>query len=157
MNENHLDRIEQLIGFKYPQSFHHLLDEFKVLCSSPAFKQAFPLVRPLLTESEVTCEQQCIKARERLGVAMRPLPLDQIDYLNQLPNTLIPFMRDEGRQFPDAYAFDLTTETPEYAVIVWTYADTMIVQSWKDFSTFFQWLREFITSPDGTAHGNWKP
>ena len=146
MNQNHIREIERLLGFTYPASFHSTIEEFTTLCSTPGFKQSFPTATLLLSAAEIIAERERMDTRESLGVAGVPLPVEIVERSGRSSSTLVPFLRDEGRPWPDTYAFDLESHGPEYSVVVWSYADPMVVNDWDGFMTFLQWLREFVFS-----------
>lgn len=136
VNQDHLCEIERALGFTYPASFHADVREFTALCSTPGFKQSFPTATLLLSVPEISAERECMDARESLGVAGVPLPAEIVESGGRSSSTLVPFLRDEGRQWPDTYAFDLESQGPEYSVVVWSYSDPMVVQDWDGFETF---------------------
>jgi hypothetical protein len=53
-------------------------------------------------------------------------------------STLLVFMLREG--VPDMYAFDLQSQGPEYAVVVWAVDAT--VHEWGGFSEVLLWVRQ---------------
>jgi hypothetical protein len=146
MNQDHLCKIERALGFTYPASFHSVIREFTVLCGTPGFKQIFPTATLLLSAPEISAERDCMDARESLGVAGVSLPAEIVENGKRSSSTLVPFLRDEGRQCPDTYAFDLESHGPEYSVVVWSYADPMVVHDWDGFKTFYHWLCELIAN-----------
>ena len=146
VNCNDLIEIERLLGFTYPESFQSGVDEFVTFCGSPEFQRDFPTARLLLSKSEIIAERESMDFRQSLGVAGVPLPPEIVERSDKVSRTLVPFLRDEGRQSPDTYAFDLQSGGPEYAVVVWSYADPMVVHEWVGFAAFIQWLREHVAS-----------
>ena|ERR1041385_2674116 len=146
MNRNNLVEIERSFGFAYPESFRSDVDEFVTFCGSPGFQRDFPTARLLLSTTAIVAERESMDYRQSLGVAGVPLPPEIVERTDKVSRTLVPFMRDEGRQFPDTYAFDLKSPAPEYAVVVWCYADPTVVHEWDGFAAFFQWLRAHIAS-----------
>jgi len=148
VNGNDLIEIERSFGFTYPKSFHSGVDGFVTFCGSPAFQRHFPTARLLISITEIVAERESMDQRESLGVAGVPLPAEIVGRADKSSRTLVPFLRDEGRQSPDTYAFDLESRGPEYAVVVWSYADPMVVHQWDGFAAFFQWLREYVRSDE---------
>jgi hypothetical protein len=146
VNQDHLCEIERLLGFTYPASFHSIIREFTTLCSTPGFKQSFPTATLLLSAADIVAERERMDARESLGVAGVPLPAEIAERGERSSSTLIPFLRDEGCQWPDTYAFNLESHGPEYSVVVWSYADPTVVQDWDGFITFYQWLCEHVAT-----------
>ncbi len=148
VKSNNLIEIERSLGFIYPMSFHSGVDEFVRFCGSPSFQQHFPTARLIISVTEIVAERENMDHRESLGVAGVPLPAEIVQRADKSSRTLVPFLRDEGRQSPDTYAFDLESRGPEYAVVVWSYADPMVVHQWDGFGAFFQWLREHVASDE---------
>jgi hypothetical protein len=146
VNQNHLCEIERSLGFTYPASFHSLIREFTTLSSAPGSKQSFPTATLLLSTADIIAERERMDARERLGVAGVPLPVEVVERSGLSSRTLVPFLRDEGLQLPDTYAFDLESDGPEYSVVVWSYADPMIVHDWDGFMTYYHWLCEHVAT-----------
>jgi hypothetical protein len=146
VNQDHLCEIERALGFTYPASFHSVIRGFTTLCSTPGFKQSFPTATLLLSVPEISSERKRMDARESLGVAGVPLPAEIVERSGRSSSTLVPFLRDEGRQWPDTYAFDLESHGPEYSVVVWSYADPMVVQNWDGFMMFYHWLCEHVAN-----------
>jgi hypothetical protein len=146
VNQNHLCEIERALGFTYPASFHSIIREFTTLFSSPGFKRSFPAATLLLSVAEISAERERMDARESLGVAGVPLPVEIVERSGRSSSTLVPFLRDEGRQWPDTYAFDLESRGPEYSVVVWSYADPLVVQDWDGFMMFYNWLCEQVAT-----------
>jgi hypothetical protein len=125
MIPEHLQRIEQQLGFEYPESFVSMLREFAGVFDTEGFNRAFPDTRLLNSTSEI--------AKARLNI----------------PVQFIPFMlgQEDGRM--DIYAFDLESEPPEYRVVVW--ADHAVVMSWPNFPIFVRWAHGQITSEAPSA------
>lgn len=152
VHQYHLCEIERSLGFTYPASFHSVIREFETLCSTPGFKQSFPTATLLLSAPEIVAERERMDARESLGVAGVPLPAEIVEGSGRSSSTLVPFLRDEGRQSPDTYAFDLESHGPEYSVVVWSYTDPMVVQDWVGFMTFYHWLCEHVANNQHATH-----
>lgn len=114
----HLNETERTLGFKYPPSFVAGIKDFSACLSSDGFLRVFGEARLLLSAGEISVD------RERI------------------PEELIPFMRIEQTFWPDFYAFDLTSSSPEFKVVVWS--DHAIVAEWETFPAFSQWVREHI-------------
>jgi hypothetical protein len=148
VSDNELNQIERSFGFTYPKSFRAGVKELVTLCGGPAFQRHFPNAKLLVSAPEIVAERESMDHRESLGVAGVPLPAEIVARAGKASRTLVPFLRDEGRQSPDTYAFDLESPGPEYAVVVWSYADPMVVRQWDGFAAFFQWLRERVTSDE---------
>ena len=148
VNGNELIKIERSLGFTYPKSFHSFIDEFVTLCGGAAFQRHIPTARLIVSAPEIVAERVSMDQRESSGVAGVPLPVEIVERADKSSRTLVPFLRDEGRSSPDTYAFDLESSGPGYAVVVWSYADPMIVHQWDGFASFFQWLREHVTSDE---------
>jgi len=146
VSPNLLCQIERALGFTYPASFHSIIGEFITFCATPGFKQSFPAATLLLSAAEIVAERERMDARESLGVAGVPLPLELVESGRGSSSTLIPFLRDEGCQWPDTYAFDLESHGSEYSIVVWSYADPMVVQDWDGFMTFYHWLCEHVAT-----------
>ena len=120
--QEQLQEIERALGFRYPESFASMFEEFASLRNTESFRSAFPHTRLLSSQSEITA------ARERI------------------PITLLPFMREEQPSWPDIYAFDLNSAGPEFRVVVWS--DHASVRDWENFPVFLQWVRERIAKHD---------
>jgi hypothetical protein len=60
----------------------------------------------------------------------------------EIPEGLLPFMKEEQDRWWDIYAFELADTSPEYSVVVW--ADHAIVERWKSFPAYTAWLRQWI-------------
>ena len=108
----------------------------------------FPAARLLLSTTGIVAERESMDCRQSLGVAGAPLPSETVERSGKVSRMLVPFLRDEGRQFPDTYAFDLESPGPEYAVVVWCYADPGVVHEWVGFAAFFHWLLEYVKSDE---------
>ena len=151
MNQYQLCEIERTLGFTYPPSFHSAVDKFTVLCGRPGFKHAFGSAKLLLSVSEIISERKSLGDRARRGVSgISLLPAESVGDISY--STVVPFLRDQDSEAPDiftdTYAFDLESQGPEYSVIVVTYSDLMIVNSWDGFLAFFQWMSEFVASKE---------
>jgi len=123
--EERLQETERTVGFRYPLSFVSMFEEFVSLLDTDGFRRAFPDTRLLLSAPEIAA------ARENT------------------PTALLPFMREEQPSWPDIYAFDRTSDGPEFQVVVWS--DHAIVMDWQSFPVFFQWVREQIAKYDHVA------
>jgi hypothetical protein len=120
-----LEEIERAVGFRYPLSFISMFEEFSALLGTDGFRRAFPDTCLLLSAPEIAA------ARESISGA------------------LLPFMREEQPSWPDIFAFDLDSGSPEFRVVVWS--DHAIVMDWESFPVFFQWVREHIARYDTAA------
>jgi hypothetical protein len=122
---NQLQETEHALGFTYPPSFVSGFEEFSDLLSSESFRRAFSDTHLLLSLDEIAA------ARE------------------SMPDSLIPFMREDQPSWPDIYAFDLGSKQPELRVVVWS--DHAVVMDWESFPVFIQWIRDHIAKHDHTA------
>lgn len=120
MTQEQLQRIEQELGFKYPESFVSMLQEFASVFDTAGFIRAFPDTRLLISTPEIA------KARQ------------------DIPVVLFPFMLGAENGWADIYAFDLESEPPEYRVVVW--ADHAVVMSWASFPIFVRWAHGQIAN-----------
>jgi hypothetical protein len=123
--QEQLQEVERTVGFSYPLSFLSMFDEFASILSTESFRRAFPDSRLLLSASEIAAARESI------------------------PETLLPFMREEQPSWPDIFAFDLENDGPEFRVVVWS--DHAIVMDWESFPVFFQWVRERVAKHDTAA------
>jgi hypothetical protein len=120
-----LQEAEQAVGFRYPPSFVSGFEQFSELLSSEGFRRAFSDTRLLLSAPEITAARESI------------------------PASFLPFMREEQPSWPDIYAFDLDSTSPEFRVVVWS--DHAVVMDWESFPIFIQWIREHIAKHDTAA------
>lgn len=115
MNARDLSALERDLNLSYPTSFHLALANFIELCEAASFAASFPKTHLLLTASEVQVARRESESR------------------------LLPFMLSEDN-FPDIYAFDLSSQGPEYTVVVW--AVHTAVHQWSGFTEFLAWVQE---------------
>jgi hypothetical protein len=120
-----LHETERALGFTYPPSFVSGAQEFSVLVESEGFRRAFSDIRLLLSAPEIAAARK------------------------NTPDAFLPFMREENPSWPDFYAFDLGSTSPELRVVVWS--DHAVVMDWKSFPVFIQWVREHIAKHDTAA------
>ena len=85
-----------------------------------------------------------LSAIEELGRAfcngVLLLSLVDIDAVREdIPDRLLPFLRDHNGQWPDIYAFDLDSQYLELRVVVW--CDHAIVMDWNTFADFLRYVR----------------
>lgn len=125
MNLTHLQEIERTLGFSYPASFVSMFAEFQGLLSTEGFSRLFPGASLMLSAPEIAAAQK------------------------DMPEAFVPFMREMQPSWPDYYAFDLSSDSPDFRVVVWS--DHAVVMDWENFPVFLAWTHEHIalneTSP----------
>ena len=120
-----LQEIERAVGITYPSSFVSGVELFSELLSSEGFRRAFSDSRLLLSAPEIEAVRE------------------------NIPASFLPFMRQEQPSWPDIYAFDIDSTSPEFRVIVWS--DHAVVMDWESFPVFIQWVIEHIAKYDRAA------
>ncbi len=110
--------IENKLGFSYPPSFASSIEGFAVLFGSERFRQAFYESSLLLSVAEI------VEARK------------------DVPDGLIPFMRNEQPSVSDIYALEPDSNNIEFRVVVWS--GHAIVMEWENFRFFVLWVKEHI-------------
>ncbi len=113
-----IHEIEKKLGFCYPLSFVSCIEEFSVLFASEEFRKTFTDSSLLLSAPEIA------EARKNI------------------PEGLIPFMRDEHPSTSDIYAIEPNSNNNELKVLVWS--DHAIVMEWENFLVFGLWVKEQI-------------
>ena len=105
-----------------------MFEEFSALLETDHFRHAFPATCLVLTVAQVT--------------SLQP----------HLPPALLPFMQENQQACPDIYAFDLSSETPEFRVVVW--CDHAVVMEWQSFPVFFSGSESTWQSIHPSERGN---
>jgi len=112
---NHMQDLERELGFLYPPSFLRRIEELNAVSRTSRFARVMPGARLLLSKAD-----------------MQMVPGDF------LPGELIPFLAERQPQHVDYYAFDTSTNSPEFRVVV--FAVHTVVAEWDNFDSFYAWL-----------------
>jgi len=104
-------------------TIEHILEVLSQMVGTPTFRRRFSAPQLLREPAEVE------RVRENL------------------PSSLLPFMREENPGWWDIYALDMTDPLRE-RVVVW--ADNAVVAEWSSFDEFLKWIREELPGTSGS-------